>query len=105
MRLRPSVAVAVAKAGSCNPDSTPNLGTYICHGCGHPPTPPPKKKSDRESDAPNSSFQLSGPKKLGSVIMAAATSALLPVADRAKGKGKVNENQRGNKYCQRKRHG
>ena len=44
MRLRPSVAVAVAKAGSCNPDSTPNLGTYICHGCGHPPPPPPKKK-------------------------------------------------------------
>ena len=29
------VAVAVASAGSCSSDSTPNLGTSICHTCGH----------------------------------------------------------------------
>ena len=28
------VAVTVAKAGSCSSDSTPSLGTSICHGCG-----------------------------------------------------------------------
>ena len=35
----PSVAVAVAEAGSCSSDSIPNLGTSICRKCG------PKKKS------------------------------------------------------------
>ena len=33
-----AVAVAVAVAGSCSLDSTPSLGTSICHRC-VPPTP------------------------------------------------------------------
>ena len=32
-QLRCCIAVAVAQAGSCNSDSTPSLGTSICHGC------------------------------------------------------------------------
>ena len=30
----PWTPVAVAMAGSCTSDSTPSLGTSICHGCG-----------------------------------------------------------------------
>ena len=40
MRLRSSVAVAVAQAGSYSSDWTPSLGTSICHGC----SPTKKKK-------------------------------------------------------------
>ena len=29
-----AVAVAVAKVGNCSSDSTPSLGTSICHRCG-----------------------------------------------------------------------
>ena len=41
MQLRCCVAVAVVLAGSCSSDSTPSLGTSICHGCG------PKKRKKR----------------------------------------------------------
>ena len=34
MRLRSQVAVAVVYASSYISDSTPSLGTYICHRCG-----------------------------------------------------------------------
>ena len=34
MWLGSGVAVAVAVAGSYSSDSTPSLGTSICHGCG-----------------------------------------------------------------------
>ena len=34
MRLGSQVAVAVAVASSCGSDSTPRLGTSICHRCG-----------------------------------------------------------------------
>ena len=33
MQLRSGIAVAVAV--SCSSDSTPSLGTSICHRCGH----------------------------------------------------------------------
>ena len=33
MHLKCGVAVAVAQASSCSSDSTPSLGTSICHGC------------------------------------------------------------------------
>ena len=33
-RLGSHMAVAVANAGSYSSDSTPSLGTFICHGCG-----------------------------------------------------------------------
>ena len=36
------VAVAVVQAGNCSSDSTPSLGTSICHRYG------PEKKSERE---------------------------------------------------------
>ena len=39
MRLGSCVAVAVVQAGSCSSDSTPSLGTSICHQCG------PRKKN------------------------------------------------------------
>ena len=34
MRLGSGVAVAVVEAGCCSSDSTPNLGTSVCLGCG-----------------------------------------------------------------------
>ena len=40
--LRSGVAMAVVWAGSCSSDSTPSLGTSICHGCG------PKKEKKRK---------------------------------------------------------
>ena len=45
MRLELHVAAAVAQAGSCSSDSTPNLGTSICHGCGSKKPKKKKKKS------------------------------------------------------------
>ena len=42
MRLASHVAVAVEQARSCSSNSTPSLGTSICHSAAHP-TPPPKK--------------------------------------------------------------
>ena len=39
-----AVAVAVVKAGSCRSDSTPSLGTSICHGRG------PKKTKKRKKE-------------------------------------------------------
>ena len=42
-RLRSGVAVAVAQASSYSSDSTPSLGTSICHKCG------PKKKKERKT--------------------------------------------------------
>ena len=44
MWFRSGVAVAVAVAGSCNFDSTPSLGTSICHGLG----PKMQKKKRKE---------------------------------------------------------
>ena len=38
MGLRSCIAMAVMQASSCSSDSTPSLGTSMCHGCG------PKKK-------------------------------------------------------------
>ena len=45
MQLRSCVvvAVAVAVAGSCSSDSTPSLGTSICHRCGPKKTKKKKK--------------------------------------------------------------
>ena len=42
MRLRSSVAVAVAQAGSCTSDSSPSLGTSIC--CRYSPKKQKQKK-------------------------------------------------------------
>ena len=39
MQLRSCIAVPVAQASSCSPDSTPSLGTSICRTCG------PKKQN------------------------------------------------------------
>ena len=41
MLLRSCIAVAVAEAGSYSSDSTPGLGTSMCHTCG-----PKKKKKE-----------------------------------------------------------
>ena len=38
MKLKSGIAIAVAQAGNCSSDSTPSLGTSICHKCS------PKKK-------------------------------------------------------------
>ena len=43
MRLRSDIAVAVVYAGRLSSDSTPSLGTSICHRCG-----PKKKKKKRK---------------------------------------------------------
>uniref|UniRef100_A0A8D0SIM2 Lipid-binding serum glycoprotein C-terminal domain-containing protein n=1 Tax=Sus scrofa TaxID=9823 RepID=A0A8D0SIM2_PIG len=42
--LRSGVAVALVYAGSCSSDSTPSLGTSICHECGPKKTKKKKKK-------------------------------------------------------------
>ena len=42
-QLRSCIAVAVAEAGSCSPDSTPSLGTSICCKCG------PKKQTNKQT--------------------------------------------------------
>ena len=44
MQLGSGVAVAMAQAGSCSSNSTPSLGTSICHRCGH------KKKKKKTSN-------------------------------------------------------
>ena len=41
MWIRSGITMAVVQAGSCSSDSTPNLGTSICHKYGH------KKKKNR----------------------------------------------------------
>ena len=43
MWLGSGVAVAVTEDGSCSSNSTPSLGTSICHGC-IPPYPRQKKR-------------------------------------------------------------
>ena len=43
------MAVAVAVASSCSSNSTPNLGTSICHGCS-PKKPKQKKKKKKRND-------------------------------------------------------
>ena len=52
MWLRSGVAVAVAEASGCSSDSTPGLGTSICHGCG------PKKKIKTKIKLKNKSRRL-----------------------------------------------
>ena len=43
-QLGSGVAVAVVGAGSCSSNSTPSLGTSICHGCG------PKKTNNNNNN-------------------------------------------------------
>ena len=45
-QLGSRIAVAVVQAGSYSLDSTPSLGTSICHGCG--PKKTIKKKKERK---------------------------------------------------------
>ena len=47
MWLRSGTAVAVVEAGSCSCDSTPSLGTSICH-IGNPKKKKKKKKKRKE---------------------------------------------------------
>ena len=49
-QLRSCVAVAVVWAGSSSSNSTPSLGTSMCHRCG------PKKKEKQTSSSPKSAF-------------------------------------------------
>ena len=51
MRLGSGVAVAVPQAGSCSSDSTPSLGTSICHGAA-------LKSKKRKKDAYIKFYQL-----------------------------------------------
>ena len=44
MRLGSGMAVAVAVVGSSSSDSTPSLGTSICHKCSHKKTKKRKRK-------------------------------------------------------------
>ena len=46
MQLRSPVAVAVVEASSYSSDSTPGLGTSICHECG----PKNRKKKKRKKE-------------------------------------------------------
>ena len=44
MPLGSCIAVAVGEASKCSSDSTPSLGTSICHGCG------PKKSKTKQTN-------------------------------------------------------
>ena len=44
-QLGSGVAVAVTLAGGCSSDSTPSLGTSICHRCG-----PKKRKQNKQTN-------------------------------------------------------
>ena len=62
MKLKSGIAIAVAQAGNCSSDSTPSLGTSICHKCSpkkkkikikvsrakNPPPPPTTKEKTEE---------------------------------------------------------
>ena len=45
--LGSGIAVATVEAGSCGSDSTPNLGTSMCCGCGPKKTKKERKKKKR----------------------------------------------------------
>ena len=47
-RLRSAIAVAMAQAGCCSSDSTPSLGTSICHRCSPQKIKKKKKKEGRK---------------------------------------------------------
>ena len=47
MKLRSRVAVAAAWAGGYSSDSTPSLGTSMCHRCGPKKTKRQKKKKKK----------------------------------------------------------
>ena len=49
MQLRSDFAMAVVWAGSYSSDSTPSLGTSICHGCSPKKTRGRRKKERKES--------------------------------------------------------
>ena len=55
MWLGSGVAVALVKAGSNSSDSTPGLGTSICHGCGLP-----KKKKNKTKQKKKQTSSLLG---------------------------------------------
>ena len=72
MWLRSGIAAAVVYADSYSTDSTPSLGTYICHR--HGPKKTPKKKKNRKESVdlnigkrkfPNYSIKEGGREKLG----------------------------------------
>ena len=44
LQMGSGIAVVVAQASSCSSDSTPSLGTSMCHGCG-----PKKQKKEKKS--------------------------------------------------------
>ena len=49
MWLGSCVAVAVVLACSCSSDSTPSLGTSICHGCGRRKDKKDKNKKEKKN--------------------------------------------------------
>ena len=87
MQLRSRVAVAVAVAGSYSSDSTPSLGTSICHGCSpkkqtnKPKTHVPPRVLDRGPESwfwPGSPLAPLGPRQLSTWPLAMPPRALTP---------------------------
>ena len=56
MQFGSHVAVVVVQAGSYSSDSTPGLGTSICHGCG------PKKTKKKKIMVPKNKLHLRPPR-------------------------------------------
>ena len=55
MQLRSHIAVAVAQAGSCSSNSTPSLGTSLCHRCS------PKRHTHTHKDCTFLNSKCNGP--------------------------------------------
>ena len=56
-RLRSCIAVAVVQAGTCSSNSTPSLGTAICHRSG------PRKQEEEEEEGEEEEEMSKNPKK------------------------------------------
>ena len=58
MRLGSHVAVALVEAGGYSSDSTPSLGTSICHGRAQEKAKRPKQKNKKKKEVLAKSFQI-----------------------------------------------
>ena len=88
MQLGSHIAVAVAVASSCSSDSTPSLGTSMCHGCRNK-----KKKKEKEKE------RASGVEKttqhgegIGSVLELSETRFLGKLQEQVKKQNKTKQN-------------
>ena len=69
---RVAVALAVVQASSCNSDSTPSLGTSICHEC----SPKKARGKKKSSSCPSKHLETSEGGKISQAVLAKPTVVL-----------------------------